>query len=77
MMESNTPIVPTPEWKRDLHTRFWRVTHPEEERIRHAIDLHKQGHTYQEIAERLGYGHRMSAHWAVNNSVVSQESRTA
>jgi hypothetical protein len=66
-------IVPTPEWTAALTARFWIAHTPD--RIRQAIALREQGHTYEEIALRLGYGNRQAAFWAVNRSAAAREVR--
>jgi hypothetical protein len=71
-METNAPITPTPMFTAAVKDRFWSTPGRGNDRTRQAIALRNQGHTYQEIADRLGYGHRMGAHWAVNDSVIAR-----
>jgi hypothetical protein len=71
MTDTNAPITPTPMFTASIKSRFW-VKRRGNDRTRQAIALRNQGHTYQEIADRLGYGHRMSAYAAVNDSVIAK-----
>jgi hypothetical protein len=72
---TNAPITPTPMFTAAVKDRFWSSPGRGNDRTRQAIALRNQGHTYQEIADRLGYGHRMGAHWAVNDSVIARGMR--
>jgi hypothetical protein len=71
-MDTNAPITPTPMFTASLKARFWSTCGRGNDRTRQAIALRNQGLTYQEIANRLGYGHRMSAYAAVNDSVIAR-----
>lgn len=62
--------VPTAAWRDAVLARFWISTNAIDRNLQ-AIALRNQGHTYQEIADRLGYAHRMSAYKAVNHSAAA------
>ena len=70
-----TPIIPTPEWTAAVRDRYFRGIDRLADRHRQAIALHEQGHTYENIAARLGFATRQSAYYAVHYSATAQEMR--
>lgn len=72
---TDLPIIPTPEWTAAVRDRYWRGITWRDQRIRQAIALHEQGHTYEQIAIRLGYESRMGPYFAVNYSTIARERR--